>query len=130
MCELVFLVVSVLQIDEDAQVVCTSHYAYARAGKLGTELIVAPRADAFFRTINVEGGDWRMMRGLLGDIGDRYKLAVAFETAGAARGQRVGCLKGRVGVFDLPIALPTLAGTTRGHSQQRPTLKNSPKVEL
>jgi hypothetical protein len=42
---------------------------------------------------------------LFGKVGDSDGLAVAFEAVGGARGCRVGCLEGRVGIFDLPVTL-------------------------
>lgn len=68
MSQLVLFVVPVLQRDEDAQVVCSSHHAHACPGEFGTELVISSRADAFLGALDVEGGDRRVMRRLLGEV--------------------------------------------------------------
>jgi hypothetical protein len=103
--QLVLFVVSVLQRDEDAEVVRASHHAHACSGKLGTELVVAPCADAFLRALNVESRDRRVVRGLLGQVRDGHRLPVSRDAVGAARGRRSRRLQGRMAVFDLPVTL-------------------------
>jgi hypothetical protein len=105
MSQLVLFVVPVLQRDEDAEVVCASHHAYACSGELGTELVVAPCADAFLGALDVEGGDGWVVGGLFGEVRDRHRLPVSRDAVGAARGRRSRRLQSRMGVFDLPVTL-------------------------
>jgi hypothetical protein len=83
-CELVLLVVPVLQIDEDAQVVCSSDHAHACSSELRAQLVVSPRADALLRAVDVEGGNGRVVGGLFGEVRDGDSLAVAGHAVGAA----------------------------------------------
>lgn len=105
MCELVFLVVPVLEGNEDSQVVGSSHDPHTCTGELCAELIIASCTDALFGTIDIEGRNRGMMRCLLGEVGYCHSLAVALGAAGGARGCRVGCLERRMGVFDFPVTL-------------------------
>ena len=127
--QLVLLVVPVLQGDEDAQIVCSSDDAHARAGELGAELVIASCADAFLRAVDVEGGDGRVVGGLFGEVRDGDGLVVASDAVGAARGCRGGRLERAVAVFDLPVTLQESVTVGRGCRIAR-TLKNSPSVEL
>jgi hypothetical protein len=104
-CELVLFIAAVLQGDEDSQVVRAGHYSYACACELGAQLIITSCANALLGTVDVEGGDGRVVRGLLGEVGDSHCLAIALDAVGGARRCRVGRLEGRVCVFDLPITL-------------------------
>lgn len=108
MCKLVFLVIPVLQGDEDSQVVGSSHDTHTCAGELCAQLIIASCADALLGAIDVEGRDWGMMRCLLGKVRYSHGLAVAFSAAGSARGCRVRGLESRMGVFDFPVTLREL----------------------
>ena len=105
MCELVLLVVPVLQRDEDAQVVRSRYDAHTCAGKLCAQLIVSFCGNAFLRTVDVEGGDGRVVGGLFGKIRDRDSLAIAGYAVGAAGRSRVWCLHDGVCVFDFPVTL-------------------------
>jgi len=60
-CELVLLVIPVLQVDEDTQVVCSSHDAHTCARELCAQLIIASCADALLGAVDVKGGDGRMV---------------------------------------------------------------------
>jgi hypothetical protein len=70
MCELVLLIVPVLQGDEDAQVMCAGGNAHTCAGEFCAELIVATRDDALLGAVDVEGGNGGVVRGLLGEVRD------------------------------------------------------------
>lgn len=109
MCELVLLIVPVLEGDEDAQVVCASGDAHTCAGELCAELVVATGNDALFGAVNVEGGDRGVVRRLLGEVGDGDLLGVAGDAVGAARGRRGGRLERLEGVVDLPVATEELS---------------------
>ena len=87
MCKVVLFVVPVLQGDEDAQVMRSRHNAHTRTGKFRAQLVVASCGDALLGTIDVKGGDGRVMGGLFGKIGDCDWLAVAGHAVGAARGR-------------------------------------------
>jgi hypothetical protein len=115
-CELVFLVITVLQGDEDSQVVSASDDTHARPGKLCAQLIVASCTDAFLRAINIKGRNRGVVRCLLSEVGDGHSLGIAFGAAGSARGCRGGRLESGVGVFNLPVTLQELAGSfVRSH---------------
>jgi hypothetical protein len=111
--ELVLLIASVLQRDEDAEVVCSRNHAHACSGELGTQLVVASCAYAFLGTFDVEGGDGRVVRGLFGEVRDGYGLGVARHAVGAARGRRGGCLERRMAVFNLPVTLQGSVNSAR-----------------
>lgn len=68
--ELVFFVVALFESHEDAQVVGPGGYADAGAGEFGAELVKAAGCDAFGGTVDVEGGDWRVVECLLCEEGD------------------------------------------------------------
>ena len=84
MCELVLFVVSVLQRDEDAQVVRSSDNAHACTGELCAQLVVSLRADTLLRAVDVECGNRRVVGGLFGEVRDGNSLAVAGHAVGAA----------------------------------------------
>lgn len=68
MCQLVLLVVALLQCDEDAQVVSARNDANACASEFGAELVESFGLDTLLRAVDIEGGDRRVMRRLLGEI--------------------------------------------------------------
>jgi hypothetical protein len=105
MCELVLLIIPVLEVDEDAQVMRSCDNTHARASKLRAQLVVPLCTDTLLRAVDVEGGNGRVVGGLFGEVGDSDSLAVAGHAVGAARGSRVRCLQGGVRVFDLPVTL-------------------------
>jgi hypothetical protein len=109
MCELVLLIVPVLEGDENTQVVCTSGDADACAGELCAELVVATGDDALLGAVNVEGRNRGVVRRLLGEVRDGDLLGVARNAVGTARGRRGGRLEGLEGVVDLPVATKELA---------------------
>jgi hypothetical protein len=109
MCELVFLVAPVLQANEDAQIVRSSHHTHACTSKLRAQLIVASCSNALLGTVDVEGGNGRVMGRLFGEVGDGDGLAITFEAVGGAGGCRPGCLEGGMDVFDLPVTLRSSA---------------------
>lgn len=105
MCELVLLIIPVLEVDEDAQVMRSCDHAHARASKLRTQLVVPLCTNTLLGAVDVEGRNGRVVGGLFGEVGDSDSLAVASHAVGAARGSRVRCLQGGVRVFDLPVTL-------------------------
>lgn len=66
--KLILLIVSVLQGDENAQVVRACNYSNTCAGEFGAQLIVTLGADALLRAVDIESRDGRVMRGLFGEI--------------------------------------------------------------
>jgi hypothetical protein len=52
--QLVFLVVPLLDIDENSEIVLTGAHPDAGAGKLGADLVETARRDASFRAVDVE----------------------------------------------------------------------------
>jgi hypothetical protein len=104
--QLILFIVPVLEGDEDAEIVCSGDDAHAGTGKLCTELVVASCAYALLGTVDVEGRDGRVVRGLLGEVGNGHELGVTRDAVGTARGRRRGGLEGGMAVFYLPIALP------------------------
>jgi hypothetical protein len=108
-CELVLLVVAVLQGDEDAQVVGTGDDADVGARELCAQLVEAAGNDALGGAVNVEGGDGRVVRRLLGQVRDLDGL-VGGDAGGGARGLGAGrVLERRLRVLDLPVAAEELA---------------------
>lgn len=105
MCELVLLIIPVLEVDEDSQVMRSCDHTHARASKLRAQLVVPLCTDTLLRAVDVEGGNGRVVGCLFGEVGDSDSLAVAGHAVGAARGSRVRCLQGGVRVFDLPVTL-------------------------
>lgn len=84
MCELVFLVIPILQGDENAQIMCSSYHSYACTSELRAKLIVAPRANTFLGAVDIEGRHGRVVGGLFGDVRDGDGLVLAFDTSGTA----------------------------------------------
>lgn len=68
MSQLIFLIVSVFEVDKDAQVVCSWCDSYTGACEFGAYLIETAGTDALHGAIDKEGGYRRMMRSLLSDI--------------------------------------------------------------
>ena len=60
MCELVLLIIPVLEVDEDAQVMRSCDHTHARASKLGAQLVVPLCTDTLLGAVDVEGGNWRV----------------------------------------------------------------------
>lgn len=83
-CELVLLVIPVLQCNEDAQVVRSSHNTHTRTSELGAQLVVSLRTYALLWTVDVEGGNGRVVGGLLGEVRDGDSLAIASHAVGTA----------------------------------------------
>lgn len=88
MCELVFLIIPVLQRDEDAQVMCASNDTDVGASELRAQLVEASRDDALCGAVDVEGGDRGMVGRLFGKIRNLDQL-VASDAGGAAGRLRV-----------------------------------------
>ena len=84
MCELVLLIIPILEVDEDAQVMRSCDHAHARASKLRTQLVVPLCTDTLLRAVDVEGRNGRVVGGLFGEVGDSDSLAVAGHAVGAA----------------------------------------------
>jgi hypothetical protein len=111
--QLVLLVISVLERDEDAQIVRSGHDAHACPGEFCAQLIVTSRADALLGAFYVEGGDGRVVGSLFGEVRDGDGLAVAGEAVRAARGSRGWRLEGWVGIFNLPVTLSRVSRVPR-----------------
>ena len=60
-CELVFLIASIREVDEDAQIVRARCDPDACASEFGAQLVEPTSCDAFDGAVNVEGRDGRMM---------------------------------------------------------------------
>ena len=115
MCQLVFLVIAVLECDKDPQVVCACYHPNAGARKFSTELIEASRTYTLFGTIDVEGRDRWMVRSLFSEVRDLDNPILAGKTRRTARGRRVRVMfQGRGCVLDLPVTLSQLADSFRG----------------
>ena len=80
MCKLILFIVSVLQSNENAQIMRSSHNTYASTCEFGAYLVVTLRTNAFFRAIDVESGNRRVVGGLFGKVGDGDELALARDT--------------------------------------------------
>ena len=61
MCELVFFIIPVLEGDEDSKIVCSSYNTHACPREPCAQLVITFRTDAFLRTINVKGGNGRVV---------------------------------------------------------------------
>ena len=68
MSQLILLIVSVFEVDENAQIMCSWCDSYTGACEFGAELIETAGADTFHGAIDKEGGYRRMVRSLLSDI--------------------------------------------------------------
>ena len=111
--------------------------ADARAGEFGADLIKPPGRDTGLRAMDVEGGDGRMMGGLLREIRKPY---LPRGPALDRRGGSVGCtVSGRVyrwsGILHFPVTLQFVRHISDDSPIDQaaappPTLKNSPSVEL
>lgn len=80
--QLVFLVVPPVQRNVDALVIFAWNDSDASAGKLGTQLVISARGNAFFWAIHVPSRDWRVVRGLFGEVGYGDRLASSRAGAG------------------------------------------------
>lgn len=61
------------------------HHTDASTGELRAELVVAPRDDSLFGTLDEICGDWRMVGGLFGDVDYLERAArLRCDTSGAA----------------------------------------------
>lgn len=74
--ELVLFAVALVELDEDAEVVLAGEDLNRGAGELGGDLVKAAGADAALGAGDVEGADGRVVRGLLGQVGDGEGLGV------------------------------------------------------
>ena len=102
--ELVFLVVSGLNIDEYSQVVVPRCHFDACARELGAELVEATRADTFYWAVDPPSGDRRMVGGLLGKV--RYPYWPVLSVDVFCGGYFTALPKYRRGiVLDFPVAL-------------------------
>lgn len=61
MCESILLIIAMLEVDEDAQIVCSRNDPDAGAGELGAQLIEPARRDAFNGTVYPKCRHGRMM---------------------------------------------------------------------
>lgn len=136
--QLVLFVVSLVDVDKDAEVMLTRRNPDARASELGTNLIEPTSRNSSFRAVYVEGRNWWMVRCLLGQVAylDHIPVAVSISGRGA-----VGCSRRRLSgyswrsILNLPTTLGesiAISGSFEGDSyyRNRLTLKNSPSVEL
>ena len=86
--QLIRLVVAALDGDEDAQVVLAGHHLDGGARELGRDLVVAPGVQAAIWTANVKGADGRVVRCLLGKVGNPYAVAWRTTVDDASLGNR------------------------------------------
>lgn len=139
------LAAAVLERNEDAEVVLAGQDANARAGELGGDLIEATGREAALGTADVKGAHGRVVRGLLGEVGDADGLVVrgqgdmlrngegdgggvfvalgGLEAGGAASGSASG-LEGRgvdLGrvVLRFPVTLPPSSASRVTHHISR-----------
>ena len=130
MSQLILLIVSVFQIDEDAEVMCSWCDSYTGACEFGAYLIKTAGADTLHGAINEKGGYRRMMRSLLSDV--RYSDLLVLGIDMMRSGLFVRLTKyWRCVVFDLPVTLNIRSlGATIYAREASHTRKNSPRVEL
>lgn len=69
MCELIFLIVSVLQIDKYPEIVYSRRHPYASSCEFRTQLVESTGGETFCRTIDEESGYWWVVGCLFGEIG-------------------------------------------------------------
>ena len=111
--QLIFLIASVVQGDEDALIVGAGSHPHAGAGEFSAKLIEPSRRDPFLRTFDDEGRDGRVMRCLFGQIRDRDGLLVGESTSGGRRDWvAVRRKHGWSWISDLPFALAAVAVST------------------
>lgn len=84
---------------------CSSNDAYACTGEFGANLIVSSGTDTLLGAVDVEGGNGRVVGGLLGEVGDGDGFGFAGDASGGARGLGGWCCEGRMRVIDFPVAL-------------------------
>lgn len=72
MFELVGLIAPLLQCYENAQVVLTRADLDRRPGELGTDLVESSCINSFLGAVDPKGAHWRVMGGLLGQVGDSH----------------------------------------------------------
>lgn len=87
MSELVCLPISLVQCDEDAHVVLARQHLDRGACELGGDLVETSSGDTLLGAGDVKCADWRVMRGLLGEVGDADE-AVVLAGAMLGDGQR------------------------------------------
>ena len=75
MSELVLFAIPTVQGDKNAHIMLAGENLDASAGKLGGNLIKSACANALLGTGNMEGADWWVMGGLLGEIRDANILS-------------------------------------------------------
>ena len=108
MCELIFLVIAAIEVDEDAKVVSTRCDFDGCSGELGGELVEAVGSDSFRWTGDPKCGYWRMMGSLLGDVGYSNRMGnwLTFILNLTARVRLSSTRRGRWGLLlNVPIAL-------------------------
>lgn len=71
--ELVGLIVPLLKRDKDAQVVLAGAHFDGRARELGTNLVEASCVNLLLGALDPKGTDGRVVRGLLGQVGDSHR---------------------------------------------------------
>jgi hypothetical protein len=100
--QLVFLIISLLDVNKDSEVVLAGADTNAGACELGADLIESPRGDSPLGAVNVEGRDWGMMGGLFGEVADFDFFVAVLDAGGADAGEVL--FFGDV-VIDIPTAL-------------------------
>lgn len=70
MCQLVCLVVPLLQRDENAKIVLAGHHLDRGASELGCDLVETLGVQALLWAVDIERADGRVVRRLLGQVGD------------------------------------------------------------
>ena len=121
MCELVLLIVAVVQRNEDAQIMSTSNHANVGPRELRAYLIEAPGGDALLRAVDVECGDRRVVGGLFGEVRDLDFLPIARRARAAGGGRRSGVVfQRRRCVVDFPVTLRLLVDVRDNQGQTNP----------
>lgn len=85
MSQLIFFVVALLDIDEDAEVVLAGAHADAGTGEFGADLIETARRYASLGAVDVEGGDWGVVGGLFCQVA-HLDFVVSVRDGGGAIG--------------------------------------------
>lgn len=103
--QLVFLVVSLLDVDEDSKVVLAGAHANAGACELGADLVESARGDSPLRAVNVKGRDWGMVGGLFGEVAHFDFVVAILNARRAIRADSGEVLFFGDVVIDIPAAL-------------------------
>ena len=108
MCQLVFFIVPILEVDKYTKVVCTRSNSNTSPSKLCAELVVPTRTYSLLCTIDPERGDRWMMRGLLCKVTELESLSFCTRSVDE---RLLACLPKdwRECVFDVPVTLASMS---------------------